>query len=189
MAALNSHEINLCDSYLLFIQFTHVFVSDPAIKVTLPKLLNTPAIHVKIDVDELNHYIGVDIVPSLKYPLPSLGARRVRIITERLQELPRRTREVVEEDLCLVPKFDEAWKLSFSKFENNILDSFYDGNDSDDEDYDCKKDCLRYAKCRLLKWKSQSSAGLNGISSYLLKVNYNLYVCHIFLCTNTVMFK
>lgn len=138
---------------------------------------NGPAINLKINGCSLPFSIYVDIVPSLKFPTSYLSSRQQKVIEERLDNLPKSARKTIHDrDLCLVPKFEHAWKMSFAKFENRILNSFYDGDDSDDEDFDCKKYCLRYAKHRLEKWKKNSETGLDSISSYLMKVMLLLFL-------------
>lgn len=77
-----------------------------------------------------------------------------------------KVKRVVDQPLYLVPKGDKYWKISFANLERELLD------DIDDKKETWRKECLKIIKKKLLQWKSKSSAGLKGISSYLLKVRF-----------------
>lgn len=84
----------------------------------------------------------------------------------RYNKMAVKVKRVVDQPLYLVPKGDKYWKISFANLERELLD------DIDDKKETWRKECLKIIKKKLLQWKSKSSAGLKGISSYLLKVRF-----------------
>ena len=64
----------------------------------------------------------------------------------------------------LVPKKDLFWYISYSKPAKVLLNNI----DAWDE---CRRKCHKIIKRDFQIWKSQSTHGFNGISTYIFKVN------------------
>ncbi|XP_060593286.1 uncharacterized protein LOC132747802 [Ruditapes philippinarum] len=160
--------------YYLLCDF-HDFVSNAVYGiygVSLNRGVKGPAVSLTIQQDE-GPNISVDITPKLTVPNVTMSVTDFG--------WPRRdtykwlTEEKIDSVICqqiyLVPKGDKYWKISYANCENELLRDI-------DKRNTWRKACLRIMKKKLMQWKSKSTTGLKGISSYLLKTTL-LWLCEI----------
>jgi predicted phosphohydrolase len=124
----------------------------PALKMTLVPFQGSP----------VKHNINVDVTLSLEcdIPLSRFGWPR-----EKTKQAFERNviDEVLNAGIHLVPKKDLFWAISFSKAERALLSRL-------DTDGGCRKYVTKIMKKFVMNCSSQSTNGLPGISSHIIKV-------------------
>ncbi|XP_053406647.1 uncharacterized protein LOC128559350 [Mercenaria mercenaria] len=133
------------------------------VNVIVCKEANGPAVRLIVGHLDIPHKIDVDLTP--KIVLPSMheihGLDWPRNETRRFLTAYQMN-NVKKQPLYLVPKKKKYWSVSFANYENAVLNMF--SNTS------TEKNILRCMKVRLEAWRTQSSAEMKPISSYILKV-------------------
>lgn len=139
-----------------------LFLSD----VELSSTSHGPALTITIKRHHSND-ISVDLVLTLPWsqPLNIHGWPRKNSRKVFNQNI---VKDVEKKGLHLVPKGDETWTISYSKAEEELLANIDDGNQ-------CRKEIMKFLKYYLDVCKTESSDGLPGLSSYIIKVITYMY--------------
>ncbi|XP_053402947.1 protein mab-21-like 3 [Mercenaria mercenaria] len=123
----------------------------PALKMTIKPGRGSP----------VQHDINVDISVSLHCDIPITAFGWPREETKRAFSMEH-INEVLKAGIHLVPKKDLFWAISFSKAERALLSIL-------DADQGCRKYVAKIMKKHVMTCSSQSSNGLPGISSHIIK--------------------
>ena len=109
-----------------------------------------------------SHHISVDVTATLPcdQDVKSLGLGWPRGATRSVLSVDK-IAKVTGAGIHLVPKGDEVWCVSYSKWEKALLDGMDTGNE-------CRKMCHQIIK-RFIQIHS-SKTSTSGISSYIFKV-------------------
>jgi predicted phosphohydrolase len=110
----------------------------------------------------VKHNINVDVTLSLEcdIPLSRFGWPRGKTKQAFERDL---IDKVLNAGIHLVPKKDLFWAISFSKAERALLSRL-------DSDGGCRKYVTKIMKKFVMNCSSQSTNGLPGISSHIIKV-------------------
>ncbi|XP_053393106.1 protein mab-21-like 3 [Mercenaria mercenaria] len=114
-----------------------------------------------ITIKQINYNdISVDLVPSLPCSLSVTMNGWPRKDTR--SAFSKKINAIKNAGLHLVPKGDETWAISYSKAERELLDGI-------DEQNECRREVMKIMKQFLETCKEESSNGLPGLSSHIVK--------------------